>query len=80
MPVKHQLSINKQLKLAYVTPPFFLAGGYDLNFAFAVYVYDTTTEEWSQLTALLPTPRDNLGCEVIDTANGKELIVFGGYK
>ena len=51
-----------------------------MNFANAVYIYDFTTGQWDQINAYLPTARDNLGCEVIDTPSGKELVVFGGYK
>ena len=42
------------------------------------FIFNWESQTWTQMPDV-PNGRDNLGCEIIETANGKELWVIGGY-
>ena len=42
-------------------------------------MFDWDSQTWTQMPDM-PTGRDNHRCEIIETENGKELWVMGGYR
>ena len=53
-----------------------MGGGTDTLSIF--YTFDWDSQTWTPMPDI-PAGRDNHGCEIIDTANGQELWVVGGY-